>query len=51
MTARLQNAALHRIRREAQVHVAGIQIAPSVQDADHWLAHDVLAAPAVLFRP
>jgi hypothetical protein len=51
MPARLQNAALHRVRREAQMHVAGVQIAPGVEDADHRLAHDVLAAPAILLRP
>ncbi len=51
MPARLQNTPLHRIRRQPQMHVAGVQITPRVQNPDHRLAYNILTPPPRLLRP
>ncbi len=51
MSTRLENTAPHRIRRELEVHVAGVLFRPRIQNADHRLPNIILCAPARLLRP
>ena len=46
--ARLQHAALHVFGARAQVRVAGVDVAPRVDDADHGLAAPILGIVADL---
>ena len=46
--ARLQHAALHIFGARAQVRVAGVDVAPGVDDADHRLAAPILGVVADL---
>ena len=45
----LEHAALHRLRRQAQVHVAGVQVRPRVEDADDRLALVIVLIQSRLF--
>ena len=49
--ARLQDAALHVLGTLAQMAVAGVDVAPGIDDADHRLAGPVLAVIAELAQP
>ena len=48
VTARLPDAALHRLRPVAQMGVTRAHVAPGVDDADHRAAHELLTAHTYL---
>ena len=50
-SARLQHAALHVLGARAQMRVAGVDVAPGVDDADHRLAVPILGVVAELAQP
>src|SRR5204863_4822665 len=49
-TARLPDAALDLVGPHLEVRVAGIGVAPGIQDRDDWFSRDVLGAESGLLR-
>lgn len=48
VTASLEDAAFDGVGGEAEVHVAGVEVAPGVEDADDGFADVVFGTPACL---